>query len=77
MGHGHCCLGIAGIIAGVPDERMRVMGVLGTALVLDGFNIPNVITGNGMNNMVVKELCSMNDGGKSFSEIADWIEENL
>lgn len=28
-------------------------------------------------NRFVSTLAAMNDGGKSFSEIADWIEKNL
>ena len=31
----------------------------------------------GLTEAAVKQLIEMNDGGKTFAQIADWIEENL
>ena len=39
--------------------------------------IPNILHGDGDSDVVVSTLIDMNDNGKSFSEIADYIEENL
>jgi len=64
LGGGHCCLGVAEIIHGVKSESTRV---------LRG-NFPQAI--EGISEMSTK-LTSMNDNGNTFSQIADYIEENL
>ena len=40
--------------------------------------VPKVLVGKLYENNLAMKLATMNDGeGKTFPEIADWIEENL
>lgn len=65
---GHCCLGVAEIISGVESDSKNIL--LG--------NFPAAIIGSAVHNINVSTLTEgMNDRGKSFLEIADWIEANL
>lgn len=76
QGHGqlvrngrYCCLGVYASINGVPDGVMADssgVAVVGRAWCLA--EIPE--------NARYK-LAAMNDNGKSFAKIADWIEANL
>lgn len=75
----HCCLGVLCVIAGLPEELRTVGGgwtmsafdgctaVLGTDL-LDRFDLPTV---------QAQYLMSLNDGGHTFAEIADYIETSV
>lgn len=65
---GHCCLGVAEIVLGFESEDNEV---------LVGDYIPNAIVGTAHDNKIVGILTNMNDNGKSFLQIADWIEANL
>lgn len=67
---GHCCLGVAEIVSGFNSECRE-------NLVLEGDNFPKAIIGPAYRNKNVGILTKMNDNGKSFLEIADWIEANL
>lgn len=75
-GKGYCCLGVACVITKtkLPDEN---------DVLYDSMKkIPSLIKGTAQRNPVVKKLASMNDGVNgeskhSFSQIADYIEENL
>lgn len=68
---GHCCLGVAEIVLGLKTEDNE-------GFILLGKKFPKAITGTVNNNLVVATLAfEMNDSGKSFEEIADWIETNL
>ncbi len=69
-----CCLGVAGIVGGCSKRALQ-----GYTLLQGSFH-------NGMHcvapqilgkNKLVDELTTMNDDGKSFPEIADWIEHNV
>ena len=62
---GHCCLGVAEIVLGLKSESIYL---------LKGDNFPSSIT---YDSEAVVILTGMNDDGKSFSEIADWIEKTL
>lgn len=66
-----CCLGVARIIFGVPKENVNGRGCYNEGL-------PEILLGYADGGSVAEKLVSMNDlDGKSFSEIADYIEENL
>ncbi len=71
----YCCLGVLGKVCGLSDEAMNGKK---TFLGLDYFTeIPEVIRSLGRPSLSGK-LINMNDAnGKSFNEIADWIESNL
>ncbi len=83
----HCCLGVACKISGYSREKM---GISGTILSDNFPAIPGVLCTDkerdyeglmdrdGDNTSVPDLLMAMNDTyGKSFDEIADWVEENL
>ena len=65
---GHCCLGVAEIVLGLKSEDSKV---------LEGEDFPEIIRGKAGKNPHVADLTEMNDNGKTFSEIADYIEANL
>lgn len=67
---GHCCLGVAEIISGAKSQD--------TGVLIGEF--PEAIqfkTKVKRDENVSLTLTEMNDSGKSFPEIADWIEANL
>ncbi len=81
----YCCLGLACEIAG-HTKNIKRYGALGY---IDHYNsktkrsamfpnIPNELYGGERNRENLPLiLAKMNDDAKSFSEIADWIEENV
>jgi hypothetical protein len=71
----YCCLGVAAMVLGVDKGLLRNLGTLYDRILKT--EVPRPIHGSCNDNIVVSKLTSMNDTGKSFSEIADWIEENL
>lgn len=76
-----CCLGVAARICHVPDEKFR-----SAAFIEDDFvkrnektikkYLPKVLIGD-TENILIDKLTSMNDSGKSFNKIANWIEKYL
>jgi hypothetical protein len=74
-GVGFCCLGVYGDVRGIPRASLlHHKGAVGpyddTAAALNPLDeIPTVL--------VRHTLADLNDAGKSFAEIADWIERNL
>jgi hypothetical protein len=73
----YCCLGVACKISGVSNEVLSQYVYTGIIDTLYPGLIPKVIV-KGFINDVAHELANMNDKeGKSFSEIADYIESNL
>lgn len=86
--NGYCCLGIAAITAGATDKMLLKSDntTLANYLTRDEFgpkitnkifeNIPQQLIGL-YGNQLVTELTSRNDSGQSFTEIADWIEQNV
>lgn len=65
----YCCLGVA-------EDILKIKSASTACLVGDGF--PEAIRGAASSNDLVALLTNMNDNqGKSFSEIADYIEANL
>jgi hypothetical protein len=70
----YCCLGVLAAICGNSNK------VLGKHLVLkDGMSgVPDLLIGPSSSNPIVDLLTTMNGiTGKSFDQIAGWIEENL
>lgn len=80
---GYCCLGVGCVISGANDEELdnesiilyRESGYGISKAVLD--TIPDELKGGYKENNLVRQLTEMNDEGKTFSEIADWIEQNV
>jgi len=71
--NGFCCLGVLGHVCGVSLEVLLGLGVLHSSM-----NVPKLLMGDCGSNIIVEKLTRMNDiQGKSFTEIADWIEQNL
>lgn len=62
-----CCLGVLCSIQGTPDAMLN--GVMKSI-------VPDEYAG-GLARAMSEALARMNDGGKSFPEIADYIEEHL
>ena len=72
---GYCCLGVAGIINGYTKNDLGDFGVFNEAF----SNMPQLLIGPKFDcrNLFVEHVTGMNDDGKPFSEIADWIEQNV
>lgn len=69
----YCCLGVACVLAGQSPENIIRQWI---DKPISG--IPDELIGNGGNNDLVHDLSEMNDhDGKTFPEIADWIESNV
>lgn len=77
----YCCLGVACRIMH-PRKELN-SGVISSALSnLKGVKVPEILKGEFDStyddyNPLVEKLVNMNDGGKSFKVIANWIEKNL
>lgn len=69
----YCCLGVACKIAGAkvfnPNGWIPLTSVPKT--------IPDILRGSNRDSTLVNKLSDMNDKGKTFTEIADWIEANV
>lgn len=83
--NGYCCLGVACAIKYpihyLKSEEGGYAGIIEKSEYHLQFNlkkIPDQLKGGEeIENDFVNQLTDMNDGGKSFNEIADWIEENV
>lgn len=79
----YCCLGVAGAVCGISTEKMRGVKLfnpnkLGLHLSRRQCDrIPKALRGGLNDNPLVHELIIMNDEGKTFKHIANWIEKNL
>lgn len=76
----YCCLGVACAIVGFTKRDLGDNGfIMMTTMekVYDSPLIPSLLKGNDTTNKFVQVVSSMNDSGKTFEEIADWIEENV
>jgi hypothetical protein len=82
---GYCCLGVACAIKYslnyLKAEESRYAGVIEKSeynLRFDLKKIPEQLKGGDqIKNDLVITLTDMNDSGKTFDEIADWIEKNI
>lgn len=77
-GNGYCCLGVACNIAH-PRLELGLNQVIDTEnfKVSQIKNVPDILIGNAEKNKLVGKLAGMNDGGKNFATIANWIERYL
>lgn len=80
----HCCLGVLCEVAGVRSDPAYPSSETGTFTFdfddkssLSGYPSSKFIDMVGASETVMWELSEMNDCGKTFEEIADWIEENV
>lgn len=92
-GTGYCCIGVAGMICGIPKKQLidRSLFVENSSNQHGGYSkeqldsfivLPKELLGAFSNDSLVGSLVNRNDGMSgfkkhSFSEIADWIEENV
>lgn len=68
----YCCLGVLAVVT--PELH----GLVDLDLCITPFEKPEVEAIVGFDFEVARDLVSMNDvGGKTFPEIADWVEEHL
>lgn len=75
---GFCCLGVACEFSGVNPYEIDGVGWIYDYVAVKSENkIPDELVGSDFNNRLVCVLSEMNDSGRSFAEIADWIEENV
>ncbi len=73
----YCCLGIA---CRIQHPRIKIKGGWidkENFKRLRDIDVPEILKGDGESNQVVEKLADMNDSGKSFAEIADFIEKEL
>ena len=81
----YCCLGVACIVAGIPEEFIDGEWI---EYQQDGFDyekVPEVLHGVADSNELAKVLSEMNDNCNneenrhefSFNDIADWIDDNI
>lgn len=79
-GYRYCCLGVLGSISGLSPSDMLGGSYLSSNIVSDSFldkTIGNRYTYSGDDPETQCYLANLNDNGKTFAEIADFIEENL
>lgn len=85
---GWCCLGVLAYVAGVDECRLRNQDTLSASNVkrddlLGPWDKPEYSPINFSSSKpetlitTQRKLAAMNDEGKSFGDIADWIEANL
>jgi hypothetical protein len=70
-----CCLGVLGRILGIADAGLLAEDISLGATAKDSALRP--LDKCGLSLSVRAELADKNDMGKSFAEIADWIEKTL
>jgi hypothetical protein len=69
-----CCLGVLGVTIGVDVQRMQNLAWLDSVMGPECPLGPNSLS----DKVSIQDvLSSMNDGGKTFAEIADFIEANI
>lgn len=69
----YCCLGVGAKICGATSITGK--GYIEKDREIRGISkIPSLIIGDGE---IPSKLAYMNDNGKSFKQIADWIDKNL
>ena len=75
----YCCLGVGGKVVGMRDDTLKVNDVFDKDLWVGNVHyMKSKIPSQLINIVISSQLTRMNDlHGKSFSEIADYIEKNL
>lgn len=74
---GYCCLGIACKIQGISDLDIFGRSYPKNIVVPLNDKIPNILLGDADGRNFLGIVSLMNDNGKTFKEIADWIERNV
>ncbi len=73
----YCCIGVACRIMH-PNKKLKGFGWINSDLGrLRDLKVPKMLHGDGSENVLVAKLANMNDSGKSFKVIANFIEKNL
>lgn len=78
-----CCLGVLGAVVGIDLSEMENVGELSELHrddLLGPFDVSDSLFDadyRETHDTIQRQLAGMNDSGKSFSEIADWIEANV
>lgn len=72
---GYCCLGVAGKLAGRTDEELRRMNFTGVTGIVGTYLDERTALLFGFGETPQRALAKMNDAGKPFTEIADFIEQ--
>jgi hypothetical protein len=73
----YCCLGVACEVAGAKINMKKYPNFIESGCGIRGIKkVPKVLIG-GEDNKVTDRLASMNDSGRGFKAIANWIEKNL
>lgn len=81
----HCCIGVLGEVCGITKTEMNKKGLFDDQW-FSNFDrikskIPKELIGSNVKskrgNPIVGKLVRMNDGGKSFEEIANYIQKYL
>lgn len=75
----YCCLGVACKIQGVSDENLTNKNLIAKEWLSDEdlAKVPRELHGKISSTTLCGELATQNDGGESFSKIANWIEANV
>lgn len=76
----YCCIGVGCIVAGLADSSIEEANIVAPPYLSNELclKVPKALRGDMNNNHIIQNLVLMNDSqGKSFKEIADWIEQNL
>lgn len=63
----YCCLGVAAHLCGIENIHRKKW-------IIESPNVPDILIGY---QEFPEILSRMNDSGKTFEEIADWIETNV
>lgn len=72
----YCCLGVACEVVGAKNINAKHVIIEGGGIV--GIRkVPTPLIGGWDENDLIDKLITMNDTGKSFKYIANWIEKNL
>lgn len=89
--NGYCCLGLLAEVAGLDPVRFGLDSFLGVSETDSALNIDDCGLGAAHHDgdmsfnstdpetltTLQRQLAAMNDSGKDFEEIADWVEVNV
>lgn len=76
----YCCLGVAGVVCGMTKDELKDRVFVGPNepdYARPNELFPSILIHPSLEDDLSLVLSRMNDDGKSFSEIADYIETNL
>lgn len=70
----YCCLGVACKIVGNSNEELGLIGYIEPELIKDYKKVPSILE---REEELASKLAKMNDTGKSFNQIAAYIDRYL